>query len=100
MIGYVRNSSAGVSDYEEIITGDILYIDKTNFISEWRESKDKVTLITRPRRFGKTLNMSTVECFFPTDMQGAATCLKASTCGNQNRKTANINTESFREHFL
>ena len=54
----------GYQDYEEVITEDILYIDKTNFISEWWEYGDKVTLITRPRRFGKTLNLSTVECFF------------------------------------
>ena len=54
----------GYQDYEEVITENILYIDKTNFISEWWEYGDKVTLITRPRRFGKTLNLSTVECFF------------------------------------
>ncbi len=54
----------GYQDYEEVITENIFYIDKTNFISEWWEYGDKVTLITRPRRFGKTLNLSTVECFF------------------------------------
>jgi len=54
----------GYQDYEEVITEDIFYIDKTGFIKEWWENGDKVTLITRPRRFGKTLNMSTVECFF------------------------------------
>lgn len=63
-------AALGYQNYEEIITGDILYIDKTNFISEWWESKDKVTLITRPRRFGKTLNMSTVECFFSNRYAG------------------------------
>ena len=40
------------------------YVDKTDFIREWWESGDDVTLITRPRRFGKTLNMSMVEQFF------------------------------------
>lgn len=40
------------------------YVDKTGFIQEWWESDDDVTLITRPRRFGKTLNMSMTECFF------------------------------------
>ena len=40
------------------------YIDKTSFIKEWWESRDKVTLITRPRRFGKTLNMDMIKCFF------------------------------------
>ena len=41
------------------------YIDKTGFIREWWESGDSVTLIVRPRRFGKTLNMSMMEQFFP-----------------------------------
>ncbi len=40
------------------------YVDKTNFIKEWWENRDSVTLITRPRRFGKTLTMNMVECFF------------------------------------
>ena len=60
----------GYQDYEEVITEDILYIDKTGFIREWWEYGDKVTLITRPRRFGKTLNMSTVECFFSNKYAG------------------------------
>ena len=42
----------------------IFYIDKTDFIKEWWEYSDMVTLITRPRRFGKTLNLSMAECFF------------------------------------
>ena len=60
----------GYQNYEEVITENILYIDKTNFISEWWEYGDKVTLITRPRRFGKTLNLSTVECFFSNKYAG------------------------------
>lgn len=54
----------GYQNFEEVRTGNIFYIDKTDFIREWWERADKVTLITRPRRFGKTLNMSMVECFF------------------------------------
>lgn len=54
----------GYQNYEDMMINHIFYIDKTNFIKEWWEYADKVTLITRPRRFGKTLNMSTVECFF------------------------------------
>ncbi|MDE6052840.1 MAG: AAA family ATPase, partial [Lachnospiraceae bacterium] len=53
-----------------MITENIFYIDKTHFIREWWEYGDKVTLITRPRRFGKTLNMSTVECFFSNKYAG------------------------------
>lgn len=56
-----RTVSVGAQDFEEIISRDCFYIDKTNFIKEWWESQDIVTLITRPRRFGKTLNM---EIFF------------------------------------
>jgi hypothetical protein len=44
-------------------------VDKTHFIKEWWESGDDVTLITRPRRFGKTLNMSMLECFFSMQYQ-------------------------------
>jgi len=54
----------GYQNYEEMMANHIFYIDKTDFIREWWEYADKVTLITRPRRFGKTLNMSTVESFF------------------------------------
>ena len=59
-----RNVAIGIQDWEDIIKNNYFYIDKTNFIKEWWESGDSVTLITRPRRFGKTLNMSMVEKFF------------------------------------
>lgn len=54
----------GIQDFEKIRSGHCFYIDKTSFIKEWWEEGDSVTLITRPRRFGKTLNMSMLECFF------------------------------------
>lgn len=54
----------GIQDFEKIITRNVFYVDKTLFIKEWWESMDDVTLITRPRRFGKTLTMSMVEHFF------------------------------------
>ncbi|MCI9596015.1 MAG: AAA family ATPase [Firmicutes bacterium] len=57
----------GYQDFEQIRTKEIFYVDKTDFIRQWWENKDQVTLITRPRRFGKTLNMSTLEKFFSTD---------------------------------
>lgn len=56
--------SIGKQDFEEIIKENYFYIDKTDLIREWWESGDDVTLITRPRRFGKTLNMSMLKCFF------------------------------------
>ena len=54
----------GIQNFEKLREKDCFYIDKTSFMKEWWESNDDVTLITRPRRFGKTLNMSMVETFF------------------------------------
>lgn len=59
-----QNITIGKQDFEKIRTENCFYIDKTHFIKEWWERNDDVTLITRPRRFGKTLNMSMVEQFF------------------------------------
>ncbi len=60
----------GKQDFEKIIVNHNFYVDKTNFIREWWESDDEVTLITRPRRFGKTLNMSMLEQFFSIKYAG------------------------------
>ena len=65
-----RIISIGRQDFEKIRTNNNFYIDKTDFIREWWESEDDVTLITRPRRFGKTLNMSMLEQFFSVDYAG------------------------------
>lgn len=59
-----RVVSIGAQDFEALITNNCFYVDKTLFIKEWWESYDIVTLITRPRRFGKTLNMNMLERFF------------------------------------
>ena len=59
-----RTIGIGIQDFSEIRKENRFYIDKTSFIKEWWERGDSVTLITRPRRFGKTLNMSMVEQFF------------------------------------
>ncbi|SFQ51051.1 PD-(D/E)XK nuclease superfamily protein [Lachnospiraceae bacterium XBB1006] len=59
-----RTISVGAQDFAKIRENNYFYIDKTDFIREWWDGADAVTLITRPRRFGKTLNMSMVECFF------------------------------------
>ena len=56
--------SIGYQDFETIRKNNYFYIDKTRFIREWWERGDSVTLITRPRRFGKTLTLSMVEKFF------------------------------------
>ena len=65
-----RTVGIGHQDFETVITKGIFYIDKTSFIKEWWENEDSVTLIARPRRFGKTLNMSMVEKFFSIDFAG------------------------------
>ena len=60
----MKTIGIGKQDFASLREHNCFYIDKTDFIKEWWNSQDDVTLITRPRRFGKTLNMSMVECFF------------------------------------
>ena len=59
-----RKIALGIQQFDTLRENNYFYIDKTDFIREWWESGDAVTLITRPRRFGKTLNMSMLEQFF------------------------------------
>ena len=68
----VNTVAIGIQSYKKLREGNYFYIDKTDFIREWWENGDDVTLIARPRRFGKTLNMSMLEAFF--------------SIGNANRK--------------
>ena len=65
-----RTVGIGIQEFDKIIEGNYFYVDKTSFINEWWESGDDVTLITRPRRFGKTLNMSMVNHFFSIEYAG------------------------------
>lgn len=85
--------SVGNQSFETIRQKDCFYVDKTNFISEWWESDDVVTLITRPRRFGKTLNMDMIKCFFQIAMRTGVTCLKDLIFGKKK------NIENCREHI-
>ncbi len=62
-----KTIAIGVQDFSTLIERNYFYIDKTSFIKEWWDNGDTVTLITRPRRFGKTLTMSMVEQFFSMD---------------------------------
>lgn len=62
----------GLQDFNKIRTQNIFYVDKSMFIKEWWEEMDDVTLITRPRRFGKTLTMSMVENFFSVQYAGSS----------------------------
>lgn len=70
MKGMAKTISIGTQDFAFIREKDCFYVDKTSFIKEWWESEDAVTLITRPRRFGKTLNMSMLDYFFSNKYQG------------------------------
>ncbi len=60
----------GHQDFTQLIASGCFYVDKTEFIREWWENQDVVTLLTRPRRFGKTLNMSMLERFFSVEYDG------------------------------
>jgi len=62
-----RTIAIGEQDFSKIIEYNCFYIDKTDFIKEWWENRDTITLITRPRRFGKTLTMSMLCHFFSMD---------------------------------
>ena len=65
-----RTVAIGIQNYNQIIENNYYYVDKTAFIKEWWDGGDSVTLITRPRRFGKTLTISMVEQFFSVNYAG------------------------------
>ena len=65
-----RTVAIGIQSFSDLVLNDCFYIDKTQFIKEWWDSVDSVTLITRPRKFGKTLTMNMVESFFSIDYKG------------------------------
>lgn len=83
----------GEQRFEKIRERKAFYIDKSNFIREWWDTGTTVTLITRPRRFGKTLNMSMLECFFQIDLKAEVTYLRGFPFGMRK------NTGSCRVHF-
>lgn len=68
--------SIGKQDYVSLRENHYFYIDKTDFIRQWWKNADDITFITRPRRFGKTLNMSMLNCFFQDSMQKGETFLR------------------------
>ena len=63
-IEHMKTIGIGIQDFAKIADKNMFYIDKTAFLKEWWENQDSVTLITRPRRFGKTLLMSMTDYFF------------------------------------
>ena len=64
-----RDIGIGVEDFKEVILENIYFVDKTEYIKEIIDDKSKVLLITRPRRFGKTLNMSMLKYFFDVKLK-------------------------------
>jgi len=69
-VGVSSSVNIGEQRFDRLIEQKKFYIDKTDFIREWWETGSTVTLITRPRRFGKTLNMSMIECFLSNKYAG------------------------------
>lgn len=69
-ITIARNVNKGRQDFESLVAGNNFYKDKTGFIREWWDKDTDITLITRPRRFGKTLNLSMIERFFSVQYKG------------------------------
>ncbi len=65
-----KTISIGAQSFEFIRKNECFFVDKTGFIKEWWENADAVTLITRPRRFGKTLNLDMMNCFFSRTYEG------------------------------
>ena len=65
-----RTIGIGIQNFAELREKKCFYVDKTSFIKEWWERYDSTTLITRPRRFGKTMNMSMLEAFFSVEYAG------------------------------
>lgn len=93
--GYMpRTAAIGIQDFETIIENNYFYVDKTNFIREWWENGDSVTLITRPRRFGKTLNINMLERFFSLNYARQGKFLKTWIYGKIK------NTRNYRERSL
>ena len=80
-----RTVGIGIQSFEEIRNRNCFYVDKTAFIKEWWESGDDVTLITRPRRFGKTLNMSMLYQFFSVDYKDRGDLFEGLSIWNEEK---------------
>ena len=75
----------GNQGFDKIRENNYFYVDKTGFIKEWWESGDDVTLITRPRRFGKTLNMDMLKCFFSNQYAGRSDLFEGLSIWNEEK---------------
>jgi hypothetical protein len=97
-----RKIAIGSQSFSDIIENKCFFIDKTPLIKDWWENYDSVTLITRPRRFGKTLNMDMINCFFSNkyiiteiekEFSGTATFPKINESLYQKEINAHFDTE-------
>ena len=80
-----RTIGIGIQNFGEIIENNYYYVDKTSFIKEWWENGDSVTLITRPRRFGKTMNMSMLEHFFSVNYANRGDLFEGLNIGQEEK---------------
>ena len=80
-----RTVSIGSQDFATLRENHYFLVDKTLFIREWWESADCVTLITRPRRFGKTLNMDMLKCFFSNQYAGRSELFEGLSIWNEEK---------------
>lgn len=80
-----RTISIGNQTFSSLIENNNFYVDKTSFIKEWWEGASTVTLITRPRRFGKTLNMNMLECFFSNHYQNRSDLFEGLSIWNEEK---------------
>lgn len=77
--------SLGNTAFASIREANSFYIDKTDFIRQWWESQDVATLITRPRRFGKSLNLNMLECFFSEKYRGEGELFRGLSIWNHEK---------------
>ena len=77
--------SLGNTAFASIREANSFYIDKTDFIRQWWESQDVATLITRPRRFGKSLNLNMLECFFSEKYRGEGDLFRGLSIWNHEK---------------
>ena len=64
-----KNFPIGIDNFEKIISNGMVYIDKTEYLEELLKSGTEISLLLRPRRFGKTLTMSMLSCFLEMNYQ-------------------------------
>ena len=96
-----RTVGIGIQDFDKIIEGNYFYVDKTSFIKEWWENGDDVTLIARPRRFGKTLNISMINRFFSLDFAGKGEVFEGLSIWKEEKyRELQGNTDRYRELIL